>query len=145
MPDRATTALMMWAARSSGRTDANAPACRPTGVRRAVMIAARLCIEISTGTMCPSLAARLRAEEPARGPQPDDPFCTSGHMSLVTCHILERGADQNGLFPIPVRAAGRANHERFVAGNSYGGRLPGKIGSHKQDIHLRGLSIGIGR
>src|SRR3954470_1160154 len=44
MPDRATTALMMWAARSSGRTDANAPACRPTGVRRAVMIAARLCI-----------------------------------------------------------------------------------------------------
>src|SRR5256885_13138775 len=44
MPDRSTTALMMWAARSSGRTDANAPACRPTGVRRAVMIAARLCI-----------------------------------------------------------------------------------------------------
>src|SRR5213595_1941883 len=46
MPDRSTTALMMWAARSSGRTDANAPACRPTGVRRAVMIAARLCISL---------------------------------------------------------------------------------------------------
>src|SRR4030081_2074174 len=46
MPDRATTALMMWAARSSGRTDANAPACRPTGLRRAVMIAARLCITL---------------------------------------------------------------------------------------------------
>src|SRR3954454_13235679 len=46
MPDRSTTALMMWAARSSGRTDANAPACRPTGVRRAVMIAARLCITL---------------------------------------------------------------------------------------------------
>src|SRR3954464_5523399 len=46
MPDRATTAVMMWAARSSGRTDANAPACRPTGVRRAVMIAARLCISL---------------------------------------------------------------------------------------------------
>src|SRR5947208_14926789 len=46
MADRATTALMMWAARSSGRTDANAPPCRPTGVRRAVMIAARLCISL---------------------------------------------------------------------------------------------------
>src|SRR5437868_9330549 len=46
MPDRATTALMMWAARSSGRTDANAPPCRPTGVRRAVMIAARLGISL---------------------------------------------------------------------------------------------------
>src|SRR4051795_6011006 len=46
MPDRSTTALMMWAARSSGRTDANAPPCRPTGVRRAVMIAARLCITL---------------------------------------------------------------------------------------------------
>src|SRR3954465_9195415 len=46
MPDRSTTALMMWAARSSGRTDANAPPCRPTGVRRAVMIAARLCISL---------------------------------------------------------------------------------------------------
>src|SRR4051794_32570615 len=46
MPDRATTALMMWAARSSGRTDANAPPCRPIGVRRAVMIAARLCISL---------------------------------------------------------------------------------------------------
>src|SRR6185295_19533306 len=48
MPDRATTALMTWAARSSGRTDANAPACRPTGVRRAVMIAARLCIRFDS-------------------------------------------------------------------------------------------------
>src|SRR3954466_15761937 len=46
MPDRATTALMTWAARSSGRTDANAPACRPTGVRRAAMIAGRLCISL---------------------------------------------------------------------------------------------------
>ncbi|MEY2490860.1 MAG: hypothetical protein QOC70_2802, partial [Verrucomicrobiota bacterium] len=63
--DRSTTALMMWAARSSGRTDANAPACRPTGVRRAVMIAARLCIEISRGTICPSLGAKLEAEVPA--------------------------------------------------------------------------------
>src|SRR5689334_25428277 len=59
MPDRATTALMTWAARSSGRTDANAPPCRPTGVLRAVMIAARLCIRLIA---LDSLAAGAGAE-----------------------------------------------------------------------------------
>src|SRR4051794_2704479 len=61
MPDRSTTALMMWAARSSGRTDANAPACRPTGVRRAVMIAARLCIRSRRRSLGPLVHCVLLA------------------------------------------------------------------------------------